>query len=86
MHLEFLYQTTSLFKTDKEFIIIDSDKNKYNKSWRGIAIYPPEILNQLIDESIIISSYGSQDRIEKVIKDIKNDIDIIKLYNYLRIY
>ena len=86
MHLEFLYQTTSLFKTDKEFIIIDSDKNKYNKSWRGIAIYPPEILNQLIDESIIISSYGSQYRIEKVIKDIKNDIDIIKLYNYLRIY
>ena len=54
---------------NKEFIIIDSDKNKHNKSWRGIAIYPPEILNQLIDESIIISSYGSQDRIEKFIKE-----------------
>ncbi len=69
MHLEFLYQTTSLFKKNKEFIIIDSDKNKHNKSWRGIAIYPPEILNQLIDESIIISSYGSQDSIEKFIKE-----------------
>lgn len=86
MHLEFLYQTTSLFKTDKEFIIIDSDKNKYNKSWRGIAIYPPEILNQLIDESIIISSYGSQDSIEKFIKENNKRVEIIKLYNYIKIY
>jgi FlaA1/EpsC-like NDP-sugar epimerase len=87
MHLEFLYQTTSLFKTDKEFIIIDSDKNKHNKSWRGIAIYHPNILNELNEnDSIIISSYGSQDKIEKFIKEIKDDIDTIKLYDYLKVY
>lgn len=86
MHLEFLYQTTSLFKTDKKFIIIDSDKNKHNKRWRGIAIYSPEILNELIDESIIISSYGSQYKIEKTIKSVNRDIEVIKLYNYLKVY
>ena len=63
-----------------------SDKNKHNKSWRGIAIYPPNILEYLSDESIIISSYGSQDKIEKFIKEIKEDIDTIKLYNYLKVY
>ena len=86
MHLEFLHQTTSLFKTDKEFIIIDSDKNKHNKSWRGIAIYSPEILNELIDESIIISSYGSQYKIEETIKSINSNIEIVKLYDYLKVY
>ncbi len=87
MHLEFLYQTTSLFKTEKEFIIIDSDKNKHNKTWRGIAIYHPNILNELNEnDSIIISSYGSQDKIEKFIKEIKDGIDTIKLYDYLKVY
>jgi hypothetical protein len=74
---------SKIIELREEFIIIDSDKNKYNKSWRGIAIYPPEILNQLIDESIIISSYGSQDSIEKFIKENNKRVEIIKLYNYI---
>lgn len=87
MHLEFLYQTTSLFKRDKDFIIIDSDKNKYNKTWRGIHIYPPEILEK-VDEnsSIVVSSYGSQYNIEKYIKDKRDDVEVIKLYDYLKVY
>ncbi|QDF30236.1 class I SAM-dependent methyltransferase [Halarcobacter anaerophilus] len=87
MHLEFLYQTTSLFKRDKDFIIIDSDKNKYNKTWRGIHIYPPEFLEELEkNSSIVVSSYGSQYRIEKYIKDKRDDVEVIKLYDYLKVY
>lgn len=87
MHLEFLYQVSSLFKSNKDFIIIDSDKNKHNKTWRGICIYSSEILNKLAnDDIIIISSYGSQNKIEEFIKDKNQKIPIVKLYDYLRVY
>lgn len=87
LHTEFLYQLTSLFNQDKKFIIIDSDKNKQNKKYRGINIYSPEMLKELdTNTEIIISSYGSQDRIEKYIKSIRNDVKTIKIYDYLRIY
>lgn len=88
MHLEFIYQLTSLFTKEIEFIIVDSDENKQNKKWRGINIYSPAILKTLNDDiSLIISSYGGQPSIEKAALDIgiKQNY-IIKLYDYLRIY
>lgn len=87
MHLEFLYQTTSLFRTKRNFIIIDSDKNKHNKQWRGIDIYSPDILEK-IDSNIpiVISSYGSQEKIDTYIKSVRSDIKTIKIYDYLKIY
>jgi ubiquinone/menaquinone biosynthesis C-methylase UbiE len=88
MHLEFLYQMTSLFTKDIEYIIVDSDKNKQNKTWRGISIYNPEILKN-IDKNIplIISSYGGQDSIKNAALRLGiNKTNIITLYDNLRIY
>lgn len=88
MHLEFLYQTTSLFDKDREFIIVDSDESKQNKTWRGINIYNPSIL-KTADQNLplLISSYGSQGKIEKAALELGlNKENIIKLYEHLRIY
>ena len=69
MHLEYLYQKTSFFHDRKEirFVIVDSDANKHGKTWRGIRIISPDILDEEILENvpIVISSYGSQTDIEK---------------------
>lgn len=90
MHLEFLYQTTSLFSKNINFVIVDSDLNKQNKSWRGINIYNPNIIKDLKDNEkivYIISSYGKQDHIEKALKHLSNKQDqVIKLYDYLKVY
>ena len=88
MHLEFIYQVTSLFKNEIEFIIVDSDKNKQNKKWRGITIYSPDILETLNDDiPLVISSYGGQSSIEKAAMNIGiKQNNIIKLYDYLRVY
>ena len=88
MHLEFIYQVTSLFKNEIEFIIVDSDKNKQNKKWRGINIYSPEILETLNDDiPLVVSSYGGQSSIEKAAMNIGiKQNNIIKLYEYLRVY
>ena len=90
MHLEFLYQTTSLFSKDIQFIIIDSDKSKQNKSWRGINIYSPTIIKELKNSkeiTYIISSYGGQNSIEKELKKMSiSQNKILKLYDYIRVY
>ena len=61
MHLEYLYQKTSFFHDRKEirFVIVDSDANKHGKTWRGIRIISPDILDEEILENvpIVISSY-----------------------------
>lgn len=88
MHLEFIYQVTSLFKNEIEFIIVDSDKNKQNKKWRGINIYSPDILETLNEDiPLVISSYGGQYSIERAALTIgiKQNY-IIKLYDFVRVY
>ncbi len=88
MHLEFLYQTTSLFNKKIQFIIVDSDISKQNKKWRGINIYSPEKI-KTIDKNIllVISSYGNQENIYNAcVKFGKEDNTIIKLYDYIRRY
>lgn len=68
-HTEFLYQTTSFFhmKTDNQYIIVDSDTSKHNKTWRGIKIFDPNVLKNFNcnDKGLIISSYSSQNQIKK---------------------
>ncbi len=89
MHLEFLYQRTSLFRGNHQFIIIDIDSQKQNKKWRGIDIYHPDILNHLMEDKTIIyipSSYKGQNAIIKSL--LHKGIDensIIQLYDYVRI-
>lgn len=68
MHSETLYHQTTFFKrfADSQFAIIDSDKTKQGKTWRGIKIHDPDTLKgQNWEEAIIfVSSYGSQYRIK----------------------
>ncbi|NCA21610.1 MAG: class I SAM-dependent methyltransferase [Crocinitomicaceae bacterium] len=85
-HTEFLYQKSLFFKKNPnaKFILIDSDFEKINKSWRGIKIYSSEILNlnELKEFPIIISSYGSQIEIINFIKEkIKPSYKIFTLYS-----
>jgi SAM-dependent methyltransferase len=66
-HTEFLYQCTSLFSkcNDRLMCIIDSDKMKHGKTWRGLEIYSPNIIPSINWEEtiLLISSYGGQDSI-----------------------
>ncbi len=89
MHSEFLYQVTSLFTKNINFIIVDSDKNKQNKSWRGINIYNPAILKDIIskDNIYITSSYRNQNVFkDELIKYGAIDKDIITLYDKINLY
>lgn len=90
MHLEFLYQTTSLFSKDIQFIIVDSDLNKHNKCWRGIHIYSPQTIKELTingEMLFIISSYGNQN----IIKDTMereygiDQTNIVELYDTVNV-
>ena len=68
-HTEFLYQLTLFFSnnSDSDFIIVDSDPLKTNRTWRGINIYKKEILKDINwdDTLLVISSYGGQEEIYK---------------------
>ena len=91
LHLEFLYHLTSLFKDSGRLLyIVDIDKNKQGKKYRGLTINSPDRLLDIYSiESpmMIISSYGSQDKIADSALDFgvpKNKM--VKLYDYLRLY
>jgi 2-polyprenyl-3-methyl-5-hydroxy-6-metoxy-1,4-benzoquinol methylase len=90
MHTEMLFHKTSFFRHDtRQFILVDSDKDKCGKTWRGIPIISPGSLpNELISETpIVISSYGAQEAISDFIKiKWKNHAQVIKLYKFQRIY
>lgn len=90
-HAEYLYQTTSFFHiyNNSDFIIIDSDPIKHGKTWRGLSVYEPSILEKIdwSNISLIISSYGGQESIaEEANKIGVPDACIIKLYKTIRRY
>jgi SAM-dependent methyltransferase len=90
-HSEFLYQVTSLFQVNFqcEFIVVDSDSLKQGASWRGLPIHSPEILTD-IDWSncqLIISSYGSQEKIAKAALDMGVPSSaVMRLYEHVQVY
>lgn len=91
VHTEYLHNLTSLFHKNKsdKFIIVDSDKIKHKKTWRGINIYDPSVLKQISWEntSLVISSYGSQNIIQKVAIELGvPENNIFKLYEFTRRY
>ena len=69
MHTEFLYHCTSLFGrlSRVQMCIVDSDLLKHGRSWRGLTIHSPDILDSIDWDSsiLLISSYGGQQSIEK---------------------
>jgi len=90
-HTEFLYKATSLFLRNRnsEYIIIDSDPLKQGKTWRGINIIPSSQIDfsKLGNSKVLISSYGSQPDILKILleKGVTGE-QIITLYETIKIY
>jgi len=84
-HTELLYKLTPFFRLSSmtRYIIVDNDSNKWGKTWRGINIYSPRVLDQIdwTKTNLIISSYGSQESIAKEAMERGIEEDrIIKLY------
>lgn len=89
LHTEFLYQLTLLFKLLFEFIIVDSDKLKQGKSWRGINIYSPDIIKDVNwkKTKLVISTYGNQDEIANAASERGvPENSIIMLYDKVSVY
>lgn len=89
MHIEFVYQISSLFDRDIKFIIVDKDKNKQNKTWRGIKIHDPSIIAGLLNMNpeFVISSYGNQEAIkEELLMFGVSPEKIVSLYDYIKVY
>ncbi|MBI5827509.1 MAG: class I SAM-dependent methyltransferase [Deltaproteobacteria bacterium] len=91
MHTEFLYHTTSFFHAapEREYMIVDGDRLKQGRSWRGIRIYGPSALSK-VDwsvASLLISSYGSQNEIAEAAISMNVPQDrITTLYDDVRVY
>lgn len=91
LHLEFLYQFTSLFRGSdtRRYLVLDSDKCKQGKTWRGIPIVSPDVVNALDWSSVrlLVSTYSSQAAVVEAAK--KRGIpaaSIITLYEGIRRY
>ena len=91
IHLEFLYQFTSLFRDSdaRRFIVIDSDRSKQGTTWRGIPIVSPDVVSELDWDSVrlLVSTHGSQAAVvEAAKKRGVPDAAIITLYDSIRRY
>ncbi len=91
MHLEFLYQVTQLLEMspDRDCVIVDSDKLKQGRSWRGISIYDPSCLSQLdwSQTTLVVSSYGGQEAIAQSALMIGvPEEKIVKFYDSVHVY
>ena len=74
---------------DKEYVIVDSDPIKQGKTWRGIPIYNPSILEGLdwTSTKLLISSYSGQESIVEAAGNLKvPSSNIICFYETVRRY
>ena len=90
-HTEFLYQVTATFHGDKSinFLIVDSDPLKHARSWRGIGIFPPDILEEIDWSSavLLVSSYGGQESIASAADKFGVPLDrVVRIYENIRSY
>ena len=90
-HSELVYGLTGFFQAadQRRFLMIDGDPSKQGKSWRGVPIKPPEILQEL-DWSrtvLLFSSYGSQEEMAKIAlaKGVPAD-RAFRIYDFIRRY
>lgn len=88
-HTEMLYQLTSLFRSsERRFHLVDLDPLKQKKTWRGITIHSPDVL-QGVDWSeacLIPSSYQHHEAIRT--SAIASGVPaerVIRLYDSVRI-
>lgn len=89
IHLEFLYQFTSLFRDNdaRRYVVVDSDQRKQGKTWRGIPVQSPDVLSALDWRSValIVSTYGGQDSVVAAAKERGvPEAAIVTLYESIR--
>lgn len=63
LHTEILYHTTDLMRgSESQFVIVDSDPLKQNRTWRGVSIVSPARLAEVTwsETKLIVSTYGGQ--------------------------
>jgi len=89
IHTEFLYQLTSIFRSDSEYTLVDMDPLKRGKSWRGLPIQDPKLLDTETwsdSDAFIASSYQHHDSIIKSAREFGvPERCIVSLYDYIRV-
>ena len=90
MHTEMLYNLMLLKNCRNKFALIDSDKDKIGKTWRGLQINSPRSLEKVENwefNKVLISSYGSQENIyAQCIRLGVPEQKIIRIYDSTRPY
>ena len=89
IHTEFLYQLTSIFRSDSQYTLVDMDPLKRGKTWRGLPIQDPKLLasETWSDSDVFIaSSYQHHDAIVKSARQFGvPERCIVPLYDYIRV-
>jgi hypothetical protein len=90
-HVEQIYATTPFFQSrpQREYVILDSDPAKQRHTWRGIHIYPPDAMAQVLacEVPVLVSSHGSQPEIVLAALELGVDRDrLVTLYDSINSY
>ncbi len=90
-HSEYLALLTELFRLDAEFVMVDSDPLKQGQTYHGIPVLAPEQVPESAwlagDFPIVISTYGGQQSIEKLLKSKGVDpLRVLSLYDRTQRY
>lgn len=89
IHTEFLYQLTSVFRSDCQYTLVDMDPLKRGKTWRGLPIQDPKLLASETwsdFDAFIPSSYQHHDSIVRSARELGvPERCIVPLYDYIRV-
>ena len=83
-HTEMLYQATSFFSAEREYLLVDRDPAKIGGSWRGIPIVAPDALTDT-GVPLVASSYQGQPAIVAAARE-RGVEEIITLYDEIRVH
>jgi len=89
IHTEFLYQLTSIFRSDCQYTVVDMDPLKRGRTWRGLSIQDPKLLSTETwsdSDAFIASSYQHHDAIMKSAREFGvPQRCIVPLYDYITV-
>src|ERR1700675_4620268 len=89
IHTDFLYQMTSIFRSDSQYTLVDMDPLKRGKTWRGLPIQDPKLLHPnpwWVSVFFFASSYKHHDQIENPARQFGvPERCIVPLYDYIRV-
>jgi SAM-dependent methyltransferase len=89
IHTEFIYQLTSVFRSNSQYTLVDMDPLKRGKTWRGLPIQDPKLLASETwsdSDAFIASSYQHHDAIVKSAREFGvPEHCVVPLYDYIRV-